>query len=111
LLFALAGRLFAKDRITRAGRWLERNDLMGTGLVGRTLGIIGGGGIGQELLRVSAPFGMRRVVADPYADPASLRALGAALVPLEQLLREADFVVVACLLTKETHRLVGAPQF
>ena len=63
LLFALAGRLPAKDRITRAGRWSERNDLMGRGLVGRTLGIIGGGGIGQELLRVSAPFGLRRVVA------------------------------------------------
>lgn len=111
LLFALAGRLFAKDRITRAGRWLERNDLMGTGLVGRTLGIIGGGGIGQELLRVSAPFGMRRLVADPYASGEALRALDAEVVPLERLMREADFVVVACLLTDQTRRLVGAPQF
>jgi D-3-phosphoglycerate dehydrogenase len=111
LLFALAGRLFAKDRITRAGRWLERNDLMGTGLVGRTLGIVGGGGIGQELLRMSAPFGMRRVVADPYASEETLRALDATLVPLERLLREADFIVVACLLTEETRHLIGAPQF
>jgi len=111
LLFALAGRLFAKDRITRAGRWLERNDLMGTGLVGRTLGIVGGGGIGQELLRVSAPFGMLRIVADPYASEATLAALDATVVPLEQLLREADFVVVACLLTEETRHLIGAPQF
>src|SRR6185295_19998360 len=111
MLFALAGRLFAKDRITRAGRWVERNELMGTGLIGRTLGIVGGGGIGQELLRVSAPFGLRRLVADPYASSETLRALDATPVPLEQLLREADFVVVACLLTKETHRLVGAPQF
>jgi phosphoglycerate dehydrogenase-like enzyme len=111
LLFALAGRLFAKDRITRAGRWAERNDLMGTGLVGRTLGIVGGGGIGQELLRMSAPFGMRRVVADPYASDEALRALGATIVPLEQLLRESDFVVIACLLTEETRHLIGAPQF
>ena len=111
LLFALAGRLFAKDRITRAGRWLERNDLMGTGLVGRTLGIVGGGGIGQELLRVSAPFGMRRIVADPYASEATLRALDATGVPLEQLLRESDFVVIACLLNEETHHLIGAAQF
>lgn len=111
LLFALAGRLFAKDRITRAGRWAERNDLMGTGLVGRTLGIVGGGGIGQELLRVSAPFGMRRIVADPYASDEALRALDAERVPLEQLMRDADFVVVACLLTEETRHLIGAPQF
>ena len=111
MLFALAGRLFAKDRITRAGRWLERNDLMGTGLVGRTLGIVGGGGIGQELLRVSAPFSMRRIVADPYANQTALQALDAMVVPLERLMRESDFVVVACLLTEETRHLIGAPQF
>jgi len=111
LLFALAGRLFAKDRITRAGRWTERNDLMGAGLVGRTLGIVGGGGIGQELLKVSAPFGMRRIVADPYADAGALAALDTSTVPLDQLMREADFIVVACLLTDETRHLIGAPQF
>ena len=111
LLFALTGRLFAKDRITRAGRWAGRNDLMGTGLVGRTLGIVGGGGIGQELLRVAAPFGMRRLVADPYASGQAMAELDATLVPLAQLLREADFVVVACLLTEETRHLIGAAQF
>ena len=111
LLFALAGRLFAKDRITRAGRWTERNDLMGTGLIGRTLGIVGGGGIGQELLRVSTPFGMRRLVADPYAEGATIAALDATLVPLERLLRESDFVVIACLLNDETRHLIGAAQF
>ncbi|MSQ88524.1 MAG: dehydrogenase [Betaproteobacteria bacterium] len=111
LLFALAGRLFAKDRITRAGRWTDKNDLMGMGLVGRTLGVVGGGGIGQELLRVSAPFGMRRVVADPYASDEAMRALDASRVPLEQLLRESDFVVITCLLNEETHHLIGAPQF
>jgi D-3-phosphoglycerate dehydrogenase len=111
LLFALAGRLFAKDRITRTGRWAGRTDLMGTGLVGRTLGIVGGGGIGQELLRVSAPFGMRRLVADPYASDAELRKLDASQVPLEPLLRESDFIVVACLLNDETRHLIGAPQF
>jgi len=111
LLFALAGRLYAKDRITRAGRWAERNDLMGKGLVGRTLGIVGGGGIGQELLKVSAPFGMRRLVADPYANLPALQALEASVVPLERLMAESDFVVVACLLNEETRHLVGAKQF
>ena len=111
LLFALAGRLFAKDRITRAGRWLERNELMGTGLVGRTLGVVGGGGIGQELLRVSSPFGLRRLVADPHVSRSAIAALDASVVPLGQLLRESDFVVVACLLNDETRHLIGADQF
>jgi phosphoglycerate dehydrogenase-like enzyme len=111
LLFALAGRLFAKDRITRAGRWVERNELMGTGLIGRTLGIVGGGGIGQELLRVSAPFGLRRLVADPHVNRDAITTLDAVVVPLEQLLRESDFVVVACLLNDQTRHLMGAQQF
>ena len=111
ILLALAGRLFAKDRITRAGRWVERTELMGVGLVGRTLGIVGGGGIGQELLKVSAPFGLRRLVADPYASDSAMADLGATRVPLEQLLRESDFVVIACLLNDETRHLIGAPQF
>ncbi len=110
LLFALAGRLIAKDRITRAGAWAQRNELMGSGLVGRTLGIIGAGGIGQELLRVSAPFGLRRVVADPYASDATMRALDATCLPLDRLMREADFVVVTCLLNEATRHLVGVPQ-
>ena len=45
LIFALAGRLFTKDRLTRSGRWHERTSHMGLGLTTRTLGIIGAGGI------------------------------------------------------------------
>ncbi len=110
LVFALAGRLFAKDRITRAGRWDERTSLMGTGLIGRTLGVVGAGGIGRELLKLAAPFGLRLLAADPYADRATLAALGAELVPLDALLPAADFAVVCCLLDDGTRGLIGAPQ-
>ena len=111
MLFALTGRLFVKDRLTRAGRWMDRTSHMGVGLIGRTLGLVGAGGIGQELLRVAQPFGMRFVVADPYVGDDVLAPLGARRVPLDALLAEADFVVVSCLLNEETHHLIGAPQF
>lgn len=110
MLFALTGRLFVKDQLTRAGRWAERTSHMGVGLIGRTLGLIGAGGIGQELLRVAEPFGMRFLVADPYADDGVLAPLGARRVPLETLLREADFVVVTCLLNDQTHHMIAAAQ-
>ena len=42
---------------------------------------------------------------------AALRALDASLVPLDRLMGESDFVVVACLLTDETRHLIGAKQF
>ncbi len=109
LLLALAGKLLAKDRLTRAGRWTDRTNHMGLGLIGRTLGVIGAGSIGQEILRLAAPFGLRLIAADPYADAAEIAKLGARSVPLEELIRTADFIVVSCLLTSETHHLVGEP--
>ena len=60
---------------------------MGLGLTTRTLGVIGAGGIGRELLALARPFGWKMLAADPYVDPAGVAALGAECVPLEQLLQ------------------------
>ena len=106
-VLALAHRMMAKDRITRAGRWPERLDLMGTGLTGRTLGVIGAGRIGKELLRMAKVFDLKLLASDPYAETLELAYIGARHVPLDELMRESDFVVVACLLNEETRGLVG----
>lgn len=110
-IFALAGRLVEKDRLTRAGRWHERTSHMGLGLTTRTLGVIGAGGIGRELLALARPFGWKMLVADPYVEPAAVAALGAECVPLERLLRDADFAVATVLLNDETHHLMNAARF
>jgi len=107
-VLALAQKMLIKDRLTRAGNWSQRTDHMGRGLTGRTLGIVGAGGTGLETLRVVRPFDMRLLAADPYANPAKVKELGAELVPLQQLLREADFVVLTCLLNDETRHLIDA---
>ncbi len=110
LILALSQRLFTKDRLTRTGRWAERLDHMGMGLIGRTLGVIGAGSIGRELLALAAPFGLQLLAADPYADFARLDALGVRLVDLDTLLAASDFVVVLTPLTPETRGLIGAAQ-
>ena len=110
-ILALAGKLLDKDRLTRTGRWHERTSHMGQGLTTRTLGVIGGGGIGRELLALARPFGWQMQVADPYVDGAAMQALGAERVPLEQLLRESDFVVATVLLNQETRHLMNAERF
>jgi D-3-phosphoglycerate dehydrogenase len=107
-ILALAHRLLAKDRITREGRWAERLDHMGTGLTGRTLGVVGAGRIGKELLRMAKVFDLELLAADPYADERELAALGARRVPLAELMERSDFVAICCLLNEETHHLVGA---
>jgi len=109
-ILALAGRLLIKDRLTREGRWDERMDHMGMGLTGRTLGVIGAGGIGKEILRIARSFDLKLVATDPFVNAIELAYLGARKVELNTLLREADFVVVITLLNEQTRHLIGAPQ-
>ena len=110
-IFALAGRLVVKDRLTRSGKWNERTSHMGLGLTTRTLGVIGAGGIGQEFLALARPFGWKMLAADPYVNVDAVKALGAEVVPLEQLLRESDFVVATVLLNDATRHLMNAERF
>jgi D-3-phosphoglycerate dehydrogenase len=106
-LLALSLRMFDKDRLIRAGRWAEKPDFMGIGLSGRTLGIVGLGNIGREIVRVTRPLGMRYLASDPYLPVAVADAEGVELVELETLLRAADFVSINCALTPETHHLLN----
>lgn len=107
-LLALSHKLVVKDRLVRTGRWNERTDHMGVGLTGRTLGVIGAGGIGKTLLRMVSVFDMRVVVADPNESAEAITALGATHVALDTLMRESDFIVVACLLDDSTRKLIDA---
>ena len=110
-VLALAGRLVQKDRLTRTGRWQERTSWMGLGLTTRTLGVIGAGGIGRELLALARPFGWRMLAADPFVDPAAVAALGGELVALDDLLGASDFVVATVLLNAQTTHLMNAQRF
>lgn len=108
MLLALAGRLVKKNELVRAGRWMDRVDYMGVGLTTRTLGVVGAGGIGQELMRLARPLFMRMIAADPYANAAKVREIGAEIVSIDTLMSEADFVVCCCLLNEETRHIINA---
>jgi len=110
-ILSLAGKLFLKDKLTRENRWKERMDNMGMGLSGRTLGVVGAGGIGKELMRMARTFDLKLITADPYANAVELGYIGARVVDLDTLMKESDFVVVACLLNEKTRGLIGARQF
>jgi phosphoglycerate dehydrogenase-like enzyme len=86
-------------------------DHMGMGLTRRTLGVIGAGRIGKELLRMARTFDMRLLACDPYVNEVELAYLGATKVDMPTLLRESDFVVTIPLLNEETFHLVGAAEF
>ena len=102
-VLALAHRLLEMDRLMRSGGW-DRFAHIGTGLQGRTLGIVGLGNVGRELAGLARPFGLRIAAADPYVEAAD----GIELRPLDELLADADFVVVTCPLTPDTYHLIDA---
>ena len=110
-MLALAGKLMLKDKLTRENRWKERMDNMGVGLSGRTLGVVGAGGIGKELMRMAKVFDVKLLTADPYANTVELGYIGAKIVDLDTLMKESDFVVVACLLNEKTRGLIGEHEF
>ena len=110
-IFAFAGKLIEKDRLVRTGRWNARTDYMGLGLTTRTLGIIGAGGIGKELLALARPFGWKMLAVDPYVDAKVIESLGAQKVDLETMLRQSDFVVACVILNAETRHMMNAARF
>ena len=110
-VLALAHRMFLKDRLTREGRWAEKGNYLGGGLMGRTLGVIGVGNIGKEIFRLAQPFGMKLMGCDPNVPQSAVTSLGVAMVDKDTLLRQSDYVSVNTLLDEKTKGLIGAREF
>lgn len=108
-MLALTHHVRIKDRLVREARWHERNQYMGAELRDRTVGIVGCGGIGRAVLRLLAGFGMQQaLVFDPFLTAEAVAATGARAVPLDELLRQSDFVSIHCPLSEQTRNLIGA---
>ena len=107
-MLALAKRLLEQDRTTRQGRWDRQAAVLGSEICGRTLGIVGLGHSGRELVRLVAPFEMRVIAYSPHADPEQARSLGVQLTSLEEVMRQSDFVSLHCRLTSETRGMITA---
>ena len=105
LVLALAHRLRERDDALHRGDWDDgRFEPHGIGLTGRTLGVIGYGRIGREVVRLLAPWELSVLVTQRTP----VHEVGVTSVDLETLLAKADVVVVACPLTEETHHLLDA---
>lgn len=81
---------------------------LGAKVSGTTLGILGLGRIGQAVAQRAKGFGMRILYYDVVrARPEVEKETGATFVPLEQLLRESDFVSLHVPVTKETRHMMN----
>jgi D-3-phosphoglycerate dehydrogenase / 2-oxoglutarate reductase len=101
LMWAAARGLAVMDRGMRAGQWVRTEGMQ---LNGKTLGLLGFGGIAAEVARIAAGSGMRVIAwnRSPKSAP------GVAFVDLDTLLAESDVLSVHLLLTDETRGFLGA---
>jgi phosphoglycerate dehydrogenase-like enzyme len=106
MLLAALHHLPMKDRIVRSGDWSPRTAWMGRGLTGSTIGLLGMGNTGSDLVGLLAPFGCQVLACDPFADAARSVELGVELVGRDELAARSDSVIVMAALTEQTHHLV-----
>jgi phosphoglycerate dehydrogenase-like enzyme len=107
MLFAAVRRTARQDHLVREGIWSAQAALPLAAFTGATLGLIGFGRIGQRTVKKLSGFEMKTLVFDPYVDQRAISTAGATEADLPHLLRESQFVLVACPLTPETTGLLG----
>ncbi len=110
ILMAIARRVVEADKYVRAGRWVHAwgpKMMLGSDVHGKTLGIVGLGRIGSAVARRAKGFNMRVIYYDVFRREDLERELGLEYKPLEELLKEADYVTLHVPLTKETYHLIG----
>jgi glyoxylate reductase len=112
LMLAVARRMMEGDRLVRSGKFPggQSRHLMGAFVWGKTLGLVGGGGlIGKAVARRAQGFSMRVLYWTPRRkSDAEEREAGLTFVPFDDLLRESDFVSMHPPLNPETRHQIGA---
>ena len=101
LMWAAARGLAQMDREMRAGNWLREDGMQ---LTGKTLGLIGFGGIAAEVARIALGSGMRVIAWNRSPK----RFAGVEFVALENLLAESHVVSLHLLLNDETRGFLSA---
>ncbi len=113
-ILALLKKVRERDRSVKEGLWRDPS-LMGTYLGARhiddypgiAVGIVGLGRIGSRVADLLAPWRVRLMGCDPYAEEARFASRNVRRMDLDELLSEADVVTIHCNLSPETNGLIG----
>jgi D-3-phosphoglycerate dehydrogenase len=104
LMLALARQIPEAVEAVHLGKWPR---FAGLSLEGKTIGILGLGAIGRQLVRRLQGFDCRIVVHDPFVDAASASALGVELTGMDDVLAQSDFLSLHMPLLPETRGVVN----
>lgn len=110
LILAIARLVPFGDREIRAGKWVyfDQTPYLGTNVFGKTLGIVGLGGIGTQVARRASGFDMRVIYHSRTRKQELEKQLGVEWVPnVQAVLKESDFVSLHMPLTPDTQGMIG----
>src|SRR2546423_816013 len=110
LMLALARYIPQATTSTKSGKW-EKKKFLGSELRGKTLGIVGLGSIGREVVKRARAFEMRILAHDPYVTSQIARDLNVELVSLPELYAQGDYITLHVSLTPETESLLSRAAF
>jgi D-3-phosphoglycerate dehydrogenase len=106
MMTALARNIPAASQSLRSREW-KRSKFTGVELFKKTLGLIGLGRIGSEVVKRAKAMGMDILAYDPYISAERAEKLGVVLTTPEEIYRKADFITMHTPLTKVTHHMIG----
>ncbi|MCC6589535.1 MAG: phosphoglycerate dehydrogenase [Bryobacterales bacterium] len=107
MMLSLARNVIGASASTKSGKW-EKKKFLGNELRGKTLGVVGLGNIGRELVIRARAFEMRIIGTDPYVNPQVAADLGAELVSLDELYAQSDYISLHVGVTEETRGMINA---
>src|SRR5690349_23774670 len=110
LRLAMARRIPQANASTRGGKW-EKKKFMGSELRGKTLGVVGLGSIGREVVKRARAFEMRIVAHDPYVTTVIAHDLGVELLDLPRLYAASDYITLHVAATPETTGMLSQDAF
>lgn len=107
LVLCLAKQTIPLRGSLQNGNWRStESDVTVQDINGKTIGIIGLGGIGKKVTMLADALGATTMAYDPYVSESQVEETGVKLSSLEELLRKSDFVTLHAALTKETRYLI-----
>lgn len=110
MMLALSRNIAPANASLRAGEW-DRKSFVGVEVYQKTLGMLGLGRVGSEVVARARAFGMHVIADDPYVSQSAAERLGVTLVPFDELLARSDYITAHVPLTRETHHRFGAAEF
>jgi D-3-phosphoglycerate dehydrogenase len=110
MMLAMARHIPQATASTRSGKW-EKKTFLGSELRGKTLGIVGLGSIGRQVVKRARAFEMRVVAHDPYVTAQIAHDLGVEVLDLAALYAASDYITLHVAATPETQGMLSHEAF